>query len=117
MCVRMRAPRLAHCHRFWPVFYSDKQCECRKMFKSFFFILSREQGELAAQPGVGPPGGYDDDEIEMKWRFHNYYQWVVFFLCFMVSIFQFLKDNSVGYLSLVSLLVVMRMSHNAFHCT
>ncbi|XP_042208329.1 innexin inx1-like [Homarus americanus] len=41
----------------------------------------RERGSQVAEPGVGSPQGYDE-EIEAKWRFHNYYQWVVFFLFF-----------------------------------
>uniref|UniRef100_A0A2P2HW92 Innexin n=1 Tax=Hirondellea gigas TaxID=1518452 RepID=A0A2P2HW92_9CRUS len=48
----------------------------------------REVGRLVAQPGVGPPeGGYSDEELEEMWTFHNYYQWVVFFLCGQAALF------------------------------
>uniref|UniRef100_A0A0P4W3U5 Innexin n=1 Tax=Scylla olivacea TaxID=85551 RepID=A0A0P4W3U5_SCYOL len=46
----------------------------------------RESGKLGAQPGVGPPASYDEEEMEAKWRFHNYYQWVVFFLFFQAAL-------------------------------
>ena len=52
------------------------------------FLLSspRERGYQGMQPGVGTPDGYDEEEMETKWRFHNYYQWVVFFLFFQVCV-------------------------------
>ncbi|MPC13296.1 innexin inx1-like [Portunus trituberculatus] len=46
----------------------------------------RESGMIGAQPGVGPPAAYDEEEMEAKWRFHNYYQWVVFFLFFQAAL-------------------------------
>jgi len=57
----------------------------------------REQG--AAQPGVGSPSAYDEEEIEKNWRFHNYYQWVVFFLGFQAALCylpKFLWNNFEG---------------------
>lgn len=39
-----------------------------------------------APPGVGPPRSYDEEEMEARWRFHNYYQWVVFFLFFQAAL-------------------------------
>lgn len=57
--------------------------------KSTFTIVdfqSREYGsEYFALPGVGP-ALMDDDELEDKWRRHNYYQWVVFFLFFQAGL-------------------------------
>lgn len=51
----------------------------------------REQGSQVSQPGVGSPNAYTEDEIEGKWRFHNYYQWVVFFLGFQAALCYFPK--------------------------
>lgn len=45
----------------------------------------REVGKAVAQPGVGTP--LDPDELQEKWTFHNYYQWVVFFLCAQAAMF------------------------------
>jgi len=47
----------------------------------------RETGKAVAQPGVLTGTG----TIEDKWTFHNYYQWVVFFLCFQAASFYFPK--------------------------
>lgn len=47
---------------------------------------ARERGFQVAEPGVGAPEAYDDEEIAKKWRFHNYYQWVVFFLFFQAAL-------------------------------
>ncbi|KAF2358626.1 Innexin [Trinorchestia longiramus] len=47
----------------------------------------REVGKSVAQPGVLSPEGYSEEELEAKWTFHNYYQWVVFFLCFQAALF------------------------------
>lgn len=47
----------------------------------------RERASQVAQPGVGTPENYDNEEdMENKWRFHNYYQWVVFFLFFQAAL-------------------------------
>jgi len=46
----------------------------------------REVGKSVAAPLVGTP--LDADEIiQEKWTYHNYYQWVVFFLCFQAALF------------------------------
>lgn len=51
-----------------------------------YLFVHREQGLQVAQPGVGTPDSYKEEEMEEKWRFHNYYQWVVFFLFFQVGV-------------------------------
>ena len=38
------------------------------------------------EAGVGPPGSYNEKEAEARWRFHNYYQWVVFVLFFLAAL-------------------------------
>lgn len=61
--------------------------------KSTFTIQDyhyREYGQMAVQPGVGP-AGLADEELEAKWRYHNYYQWVVFFLFFQAALCYFPK--------------------------
>ena len=43
-----------------------------------------DQHDAEAQvihPGVYSPTDYNEGEVEDKWTFHSYYQWVVFFLC------------------------------------
>lgn len=47
----------------------------------------REVGRQVAQPGILSPEAYDDEALEEKWTFHNYYQWVVFFLCAQAALF------------------------------
>ncbi|KAB7502252.1 Innexin inx2 [Armadillidium nasatum] len=37
----------------------------------------REVGDRAVAPGVGSPDAYDDEAIQERWTYHNYYQWVV----------------------------------------
>lgn len=63
----------------------------------------REVGKTVAQPGVSTPD--DPDAVDngqgpaAKWTFTNYYQWVVFFLCFQAATFYFPKlvwDSSEG---------------------
>lgn len=59
----------------------------------------RERGSEVAQPGVGSPNGYDEEEVEERWRFHNYYQWVVFFLFFQAILCympKFIWNNAEG---------------------
>nr|AFN25964.1 innexin 1 [Cancer borealis] len=46
----------------------------------------RERGYQGMQPNLGTPDSYDEEEMETKWRFHNYYQWVVFFLFFQAAL-------------------------------
>jgi len=60
--------------------------------KSTFTLQDYQFREIVSlgfvpQPGVGPPAGYDEMHAEEKWTFHNYYQWVVFFLCFQAAFF------------------------------
>lgn len=62
-----------------------KNIESANNFSVIFSSSYRERGSEVAQPGVGSPNGYDEEEVEERWRFHNYYQWVVFFLFFQVS--------------------------------
>ncbi|XP_050715233.1 innexin inx1-like [Eriocheir sinensis] len=48
----------------------------------------REKGITVVEPGVGAPDPNIQEEelLEDKWRFHNYYQWVVFFLFFQAAL-------------------------------
>jgi len=58
----------------------------------------RERGSSVAEPGVGTPN-FDDEDIESKWKFHNYYQWVVFFLFFQAVLCylpKFIWNNAEG---------------------
>ncbi|KAK7076167.1 hypothetical protein SK128_021371 [Halocaridina rubra] len=59
----------------------------------------RERGKQVAQPGVGAPDSYNEEEVEKNWRFHNYYQWVVFFLFFQAALCyipKFIWNNAEG---------------------
>jgi len=47
----------------------------------------RDVGTQVAQPGVATGTGTAED----RWTFHNYYQWVVFFLCFQAATMYFPK--------------------------
>jgi len=46
----------------------------------------RAIGKAVAQHGVATPMN-PDELAEEEWTFHNYYQWVVFFLCFQAALF------------------------------
>lgn len=50
-----------------------------------------DTGVVIPQPGIHTPDSYDEEAIEARWTFHNYYQWVVFFLCFQAALFYFPK--------------------------
>jgi len=77
-------------------------CWIKSTFTMSDYTL-REVGKTVAYPGVATPddpdGIVNDKTIAEKWTFTNYYQWVVFFLCFQAATFYFPKliwDNSEG---------------------
>lgn len=70
--------------------YSYRE-HAEQLAKQSVMPLQHHTNALHAQPGVYSPNSYDEDEIEKKWTFHNYYQWVVFFLCAQAALFYFPK--------------------------